>query len=292
MIALHLAARQAVAIGSETSPAEVLCLPAVDFARQYAEAVASDDMPPFRARIDDAPILIVDDLHLISDKGAAQDELASRLDTRVSHRKATLLTCRRLPSEIRGIRPGLVSRCIPGLTIPIQPPLGATRHGLLRELSLHLGVNLDEELIQALSEGLDESLPTRSLEAAIKQIDLWCRMNQSPPTIEAVQAAVDQVGRRGEISLAVITQTVARHFRQKPSDLRSSSRKQKIVRARSLAMFLARRLTSKSMHQIGDHFGGRDHTTVLHAVRRMESLLDEDADLQRAIDEVTEKLSA
>ena len=101
---------------------------------------------------------------------------------------------------------------------------------------------------------------------------------------------MDIVGKTEEVSIAAITAAVAKYFRIKVSDLRSSSRKQSLVRARSLAMSLARRLTSKSMHQIGDYFGGRDHTTVLHAIRKTESLLQEDADLRRAADEVTEKL--
>lgn len=290
-IALHLAARHANERRSRELPADVLCTPAVDFARQYADAVASDDMPPLRLMIDEAPILIIDDLHLIADKPAAQDELAARIDVRTSHGASTLLTCRRLPSEIRGMRSLLVSRVLPGLTVPISPPVGVARRLLLRELALFHALEIDDDLLDTLAAGLDPSLPTRSLEAAIKQISLWCRMNQGEPCDEAVQSVIESVGRSGEISLATITQTVSRYFRQKSSDLRSGSRKQSIVRARSLAMYLARRLTSKSMHQIGDYFGGRDHTTVLHAIRKTESLLREDADLRLAADEVSEKLS-
>ncbi|MCG8651939.1 MAG: DnaA/Hda family protein [Pirellulales bacterium] len=291
-IALHLAARQTVASGRDGEPSSAVCMPAVDFARQYADAVASDDMPPFRTMIDQAPILVIDDLHLIADKGAAQDELSCRIDARTRENRATILTCRRLPSEIRGMRSMLVSRVLPGLTVPISPPVGATRRQLLRELSLHHGLEIEDDLLDLLASGLDSNLPTRSLEAAIKQILLWCRMNESRPSAAAVQSAIDLTGRNEEVSLVSITNAVSRYFRQKSADLRSSSRKQRIVRARSLAMFLARQLTSKSMHQIGDYFGGRDHTTVLHAIRKTESQLLDDADLRRAADEVAEKLSA
>ena len=108
----------------------------------------------------------------------------------------------------------------------------------------------------------------------------------------AVQSAIEIVGKTEEVSLPTIAGAVAKYFRIKLSELRSSSRKQSLVRARSLAMLLARRLTSKSMHQIGEYFGGRDHTTVLHAIRKTESLLEADADLRRAADEVQQKLSA
>ncbi len=291
-LALHLAAQQATSEGTGGSPAAVHYMPAIDFARQFADAVASDDMPPLRALIDEAPILVLDDLHLIADKPAAQDELTLRIESRTAARHPTIVTCRRLPSEVRGMRPMLVSRVLPGLTIPVKSPAGEARTMLLREFALHHDLELDDDLLDSLVSRLDPSLPTRSLEAIVKQMTLWCRMNDSPPTIEAVKAATELIGRSDDVSLSSITNAVSRYFRQKPTELRSGSRKQRIVRARSLAMLLARRMTSKSMHQIGEYFGGRDHTTVLHAIRKTEALLEEDTDLRRAAEEVTEKLSA
>ncbi|WP_246146387.1 helix-turn-helix domain-containing protein [Rubripirellula lacrimiformis] len=291
-IAMHLAARQAVHESIDSMPAKVVHFPAIDFARQYAEAVAADDLPPLRSEMNDAPILVIDDLHLIADKPAAQDELAMRIESRTAAGMATILTCRRLPSEIRGLRPLLVSRVLPGLTIPIAIPTGATRLQLLRELALHFGLEIEQGLLEVLHDGLEDQLPARSLEAALKQVSLWCRMHESGPTMEAIQSAIDRIGTTEEVTLPSITNAVARYFRMKSSEIRSSSRKQNLVRARSLAMYLARQMTGKSMHQIGDHFGGRDHTTVLHAIRKTQSLLENDSDLRRAADEVTEKLAA
>ena len=116
-------------------------------------------------------------------------------------------------------------------------------------------------------------------------------MNDAPPSPKAIDLAIGIVGKTQELSLADIANTVAKHFRLRLSDLRSSSRKQNLVRARSLAMLIARKITAKSMHQIGDYFGGRDHTTVLHAIRKTESLLNDDVDLRRMSDEITEKLT-
>ncbi|TWU56892.1 Chromosomal replication initiator protein DnaA [Rubripirellula tenax] len=291
VIAMHLAARQAIDESVDGKPAQVVHFPAIDFARQYAEAVAADDLPPLRAEINEAPILVIDDLHLIADKPAAQDELAMRIESRTLAGMATILTCRRLPSEIRGLRPLLASRVLPGLTIPISLPTGPSRLQLLRELALHFGLEIESDLLEVLHDGLEDNLPARALEAALKQVSLWCRMHESPPTMEAVQSAINRIGTTEEVSLSSITNSVARYFRMKAADLRSSSRKQNLVRARSLAMLLARQMTGKSMHQIGDHFGGRDHTTVLHAIRKTQSLLENDSDLRRAADEVTEKLS-
>ena len=289
-IALHLAARESSR--SETGePKPVLYYPAVDFARLYAEAVGADDLPPLRQELNEAPILVIDDLHLINDKLAAQDELAARIEERVSRGFPTLLTCKRLPSEIRGMRPLLVSRVLPGLTIPLELPATAARSQLLRELAVHLDLPMNPTLFDLLDRKLEPKLPTRSLEAALKQIALWCRMHGTKPDEDAVSSAVSVVGEREEVSLASIGTTVARYFRLKITEVRSSSRKQNLVRARSLGMFLARKMTAKSMHQIGEYFGGRDHTTVLHAIRKTELLLETDTELQLAAAEIREKFN-
>ncbi len=201
-LAMHLAARlacsrgQRVGIGESerftgesadterqhTEPGAVLYFTAVDFARAYAQAVAADDLQPLRDQMQQAAVLVIDDLHLIRDKPAAQDELALRLDSRTQLDQPSILTCRRLPSEIRGIRPLLASRAVPGLTIPLAIPAGDARLQLLRELSIHHSVDLDDELIELLHRRIDSRLSARSLESAIKQISLWCRMHDSPPS--------------------------------------------------------------------------------------------------------------
>ena len=289
-IALHLAARESSR--SQTGePTPVLYYPAIDFARLYAEAVGADDLPPLRQEINDAPILVIDDLHLMNDKLAAQDELAARIEERVTRGLPTLLTCKRLPSEIRGMRPLLVSRVLPGLTIPLEMPAAAARCQLLRELAVHLDLTIEAPLFDLLDRKLEPRLPTRALEAALKQVSLWCRMHDAEPNEDAIASAVAVIGEREEVSLAAIGLTVARYFRLKVADIRSSSRKQNLVRARSLAMFIARQMTSKSMNQIGEYFGGRDHTTVLHAIRKTEMLLESDTELQLAAEEVREKFS-
>ena len=181
---------------------------------------------------------------------------------------------------------------MPGLTVPIAIPDGQATLQLIRELSIHHSVDLTERFVQLLDRKIDQRLPARSLDAAIKQIALWCRMHEAPVCQAAVEHAIETFGTSEEISLPEITSIVAKYFRLRRTDLRSSSRKQSLVRARSLAMLFGRRLTSLSMHQIGDYFGGRDHTTVLHAIRKTESLLEQEGELKRAAEEIQEKLAA
>lgn len=265
---------------------------AIDFARDYAEAVAADDLPPLRDALDSAPILVIDDLHSISSKTPAQDELSIRIDQRIAAGKPTILTSKRLPSETRGIRPQLASRCVMGLTIPIQYPAEQSRLTILRELAMLRGIELTDDLIGLLSAGLRVEVSVLALDAAIKQVDLYCRMNQCPPDVSAVQSAINAAGQRNDIDLAKITRIIARIWGHRTKDLRSGSRKQSVVRARSMAMLLARQFTPASLDKIGEYFGGRDHSTVLHAIRKTESLLEQDADLSRMLHEATEKLAA
>lgn len=265
--------------------------PAVDFARQFATSIDSRHMPAFRKQIDSVPIWVLDDLHLIADKTPAQEELILRIDAREASGLVTLVTCRRLPTEIRGLRTGLASRTLPGLTVPLQAPAGDARRLILRELMLaHLG-DASTEQVAMLDTGLDSNLPVRLLEAAVRQASVWCRMNDAAADASAMQVAIDHVGGRQSVSIRDITTAVARQLGVKSTEMRSGSRRQNIVRARSLAMLLARQMTDESLTSIGDAFGGRDHSTVLHAIRKTEAAIQEDTTLRRAADHVVEKLT-
>ena len=289
-LALHVAVREANQVGHTESSA-ILHLSSSDFSRRFAESISADDLPPFRVEIDNIPVLVIEDLHLMVTKPAAQEELASRIEFRTNRFLPTVLTCRRIPTEVRGLRPSLVSRSLVGLTVPLRCPAGEARRLVIVELAMQFNLSLDEMLLSMLDEALPQDVPTRSIAATMRQIDLWCRMHESPPCVEAVTAALEQVSPETQLTLKKITTTVARRFGLRSRDLLSSSRKAHIVRARSLAMLLARRLTPQSMNRIGDHFGGRDHTTVMHAIRKTESQLDTDADLRLAANEISEKLS-
>ena len=117
-------------------------------------------------------------------------------------------------------------------------------------------------------------------------------MKSAEPNVSMIDQVIESTQQTSEVAIAKVAQTVARLMGLKTADLRSSSRKQMVVRARSLAMYIARRNTSKSLDQIGKHFGGRDHSTVLHSIRKTESLLETDVDLHQVFNDVNEKLKS
>lgn len=296
-LALHLAARLFTMSsgGSSSSDANAHWTgywQSTDLARYYAECVDADDMDPLRRQLAETPVLVIDDLQTIADKTAAQEELAIRINDRILMNRPTILTCRRMPSDVRGLRPSLVSRSLPGLTISLRCPSLAARRLIVRELALEHDVLLDSCMTELLATGFGEDVTVRQLQAAVMQLVLWTRMNDSPLSLEAVQSVVSAATQQRTISMSDITRAVGRHFRLRATELRSDSRLKSVVRARSLAMWLARKVTSLSLSQIGAEYGGRDHTTVLHGIRKTESLLESDVDLRRAADEILEKLAA
>ena len=269
-----------------------LFMPGVDFSRYYARAVDSDEITRFRRDIDSAPVLVIDDVHLMVGKPASQDELASRIETRSRSGRPTILTSRRLPTQVAGLRPLLVSRMLPGLTIPIRQPGNEARRELLLEFSRRRQLAIGDDELDLLCEGLDADLPARNLDSAMAHVDLYCRMKGCIANVHAVRAAIGSIQPTTDLSTDRVAKVVSRRYKLKLSELKSGTRRQEVVRARSLAMYLTRQLTGSSYHQIGKYFGGRDHTTVLHACRKTESLMQEDTELRVTADEVTEQLKA
>jgi chromosomal replication initiator protein len=287
----HTVASEAPA-SSATKPPISLFMPGVDFSRYYARAVDSDEISRFRKDVDHAPVLVIDDVHLMVGKPAAQEELASRIENRSIEGRPTILTCRRLPTQVAGLRPLLVSRMLPGLTIPIRLPGPAARRELLAEFARRRQLLLGDDELNLLLNGLDADLPARRLEAAIAHVELYCRMKACGPNVHAVRAAIGATESNVDLSTDQVAKVISRRYKVKLADLKSGTRRQEIVRARSLAMYLTRQLTGSSYHQIGKYFGGRDHTTVLHACRKTEAMMSYDSDLRVIADEVTEQLKA
>lgn len=276
----------------EADSVMLMVMTAVDFARLYARAVDADDIARFRQELQSAPVLLIDDVHMIIDKPAAQEELAARLEARTTDSLPTILTCRRLPTQVPGLRPLLVSRMLPGLTIPIRFPGPEARRALVTVLAQRRDLLLGEDETEMFCTSLPEEIPARQIEAAVRHLELWCRMKAAPPSMVGIREAVGSIEPKSDITTDKVARTIARRFKLKLGDLKSETRRQEVVRARSLAMYLSRQLTGTSYDKIGKYFGGRDHTTVLHACRKTESLIENDSELRVAADEVSDQLKA
>jgi chromosomal replication initiator protein len=270
---------------SETGRAgEVIYLTGGDFARQLAEAIDRDAVRPLRGRLRGAALLVLDDLTQLVKKPAALKELLFTLDALERSGGAAVVTSRIAPSEMPQLPPALASRLTGGLTVGLSPPGPDARRAILRELAAARGIALAPEAAETLAR-----------EPATGAPELLQRLLQAGGGFQSVDAdrarqfLADRVPSR-QPTLAAITRAAAKQFSLKSAQLKSASRNRTVVAARSVAMYLARKLTGHSLEQIGRAFGGRDHTTVLHGCRKIEKQLETDPAVRQTVRQLQEVL--
>ena len=199
-----------------------------------------------------------------------------------------VLTASVAPERLAGIAPGLRSRLVAGLAVPLARPGAEARLVILTRLAKLRGISLSEEAARILTEGLDVTAP--GLLGALVQLEMSVEARGGTIDAEAAQQYV--AARSGPLppSLHQIARATARHFSLKLNDLRSPSRRRSVVIARGVAMHLARTLTRQSLEQIGRYFGGRDHTTVSYGCRRTEERLKNEPAVRQAVLQLHERL--
>jgi chromosomal replication initiator protein len=268
---------------------------AADFARSYVHAYETKSVSDFRGRHQRAGILVIDDLHTLANKPAAQQELISTLDALIRRGSLVLVSMRRQPAEVRGLLPGLVSRLSAGLIVPLSLPEAAARRAMIEQLSRQLEIPLPREVVQRLADSPKGKRPAFAtpvqLRHAVLQLAHLAQVNASNIDVQLVEQLVKQHQPETKGTLRQVTTAVAKHFQLTGHDLKGESRQQTVVRARSLAMYLCRELTPASYADIGKFFGGRDHTTVLHACRKISGQLSADNALRELAEDLATQLA-
>jgi chromosomal replication initiator protein len=284
----HLALGLADAWKAHHRRRPLVCETAVDFARQLADAIEAQAAGDFRAQRRRAGLWVVEDIERLAGKQAAQLEFVVLLDDLVASGVRVLVTAAAAPNQIAGLAARLQSRLVAGLTVPLALPGPEARLAILGQLAALRELNLLDEAAEALAAGLCGT-PSQ-LAGALVQLEM--ASTAESPAID-LKAAGQYLARRQasrRVELRAIAAATARHFSLRARDLRSPSRRQVVVRARGVAMYLARELTAGSLEQIGRFFGGRDHTTVLHGCRRTEELLEKEPAIRHAIQQVRQRV--
>lgn len=272
----------------EYAPIEVVSCTGADFARSLAEAFDTDAIDEFRNRFRGARVFFLDDVTELARKEAAQSELAQTLDHLQTNDSLAIITSRTPPARLSRFLPRLVSRLSRGLVVPMKSPGPAARRELVMRLADFQGIQLTEDSITLLVT--DGPLSVTALGGLVRQIQsLHGGADSVGPQV--IQPLLSDRDVTTNANMSSLTKLVARRFRLKVADLKSSSRRQKIVHARGAAMFLARKHTGLSLQRIGEYFGKRDHTTVLHACRQTEERLTSEPDLKDAVNEISNQLS-
>ncbi len=268
---------------------------ALDFARNLVLAIESDDMSRFREQFRNCHCLLIDNVHELASKDFAQSELVEVLNTLEERETLVLFTSTVLPPLLTNWNLALASRMMAGHSIEISYPACAARFELIKQLSL-AGGGITESELQALC--LQLGLQSGENQSALQLKGLLARWQHRRRTIEEfggdsgeelLDAIIDKQEKTQRTPLE-IAKLVARELRQTLEQMRGPTRKSSVVRARGLAMYLTRQLTDTSYQAIGEFFGNRDHTTVMHACRKTEEDLTTDTELARCADRLKQKL--
>lgn len=251
---------------------------ALDFDRRYRAAIETNSIEDFRRRLAASPGIIVDDVQKLAPKAAAQNELIQLIDILTEKNRPFIATLDSAPQCIKGLSPQLVSRLSGGLSLPVNPPGPSARREIICDLASINNINLTDDSIELLVNRLNVTVP--KLVHFFAQIKTTLRIEEDDDSsIDSTK--LTRLFKKSKEDLdtlsRLITKTVAAEFHLKPADLKSNSRKQSIVLARGVAIYLNRILLGNSFLKIGSYYGNRDHSTVMHSFRKIENLLSNPA---------------
>lgn len=284
----HLARGLAAAWKLSFQQSRVAYTTAVDFAREMADAFETQAVEDFRARYRGVNLAVFEDVAELAAKPAAQEELIRTLDAILERGGQVVVTASSTPKEIAGFSPSLQSRLSAGLCLPLALPGVDTRLAILQQWSNLRNIKMADSILNLLAEGLAGTVP--ELLGAMLQLEVPAGEKGRPIDAHQIRDFLSQRDSTLLPKLRDIATLTARHFALRLSDLRGPSRRRPVVTARDVAIHLCRQLTRESLSRIGAYFGGRDHTTVLHACRKTEELLQSDPAIRQAIDQLQRKL--
>jgi chromosomal replication initiator protein len=260
------------------------------FVNDFVQALADGQLHAFREQARALDLLVVDDVQFLANRESSQEELFHTFNVLYQSGKQIILSADSPPSEIPTLQDRLVSRFNWGLVTQIDPPNRETRQAILRKKAQLRGAEIPDEIIDLIAEQIESNI--RLLEGALTKLISERQLGGRPMTIETARIALAGYGTRNHppLRLSDILEAVCAHSGIRLQDLLGRRRTRSISQARQIAMYLARRLTPLSLEEIGMHFGGRDHSTVLHAHRAIELSRGNDRDLAAALTQLSNKL--
>lgn len=270
-------------------PAEQLLLvTAAEFAAELAEASVEKSIPLFQERYRQLDLLVCEDLGALSSRMESQRQLVFAIDEILRSGGRVLLTCRRLPGELERMDPRLISRCHAASCAEIRLPSRNSRIKLIGHFAGTQQIPLTRDVVALLADGLPVS--PREFLAAVIQLESCARLQGAVPDAGLTRQFLAGEIKRPQITLSRIARTVARHFGTTVSLLRSSTRRQAHLLPRQCSMLLARELTDEPLHRIATYFGRQNHSTVVHAVKRMKTILADDPAVRHHLAQIRQTL--
>ena len=270
----------------------ILYLSCETFVNHFIDALENGDMMSFRDKYRNIDVLVVDDIQLLANKERTQEEFFHTFNSLYNAGKQIVLSSDSPPKDIPTLQDRLVSRFKWGMVTEIEPPCFETRMAIVKRKARERGTELPDDVAQFISENIEENV--RELEGAVTRLFGYTRLTNAKISVdlarEALAGLIDV--RSGAPTVDDIISLVTEHYQVKLSELQSKKRTKAIAFPRQVAMYLSRKVTRHSLEEIGGFFGGRDHTTVLYAVEKIEKEISGDREFSRRIQHFLDRLGS
>jgi chromosomal replication initiator protein len=260
------------------------------FTVEFVEAIQSNTLNEFSGFYKNMDALIIDDIQFLVGKEKTQDLFFQIFNTLHQSGKQVILSSDKPPKDLKGLNERLISRFSWGLSADIQPPDFETRVAILKNKSEVYGINLSREIVEYIAQNISSNI--RELEGCLIKLLANSSLNSKEIDFELVKKTVREVSTNKQVNISVelITKIVCEFFGVEENKLREKNRKKEVVLARQIAMYLSKQMTKLSLKTIGLHFGGRDHSTVIHSQTTIEQLALKDPQIKEAIDTLKNKI--
>jgi len=272
--------------------AKVAYLSTEKFTNEYIHAIQENALTKFRQRYRNVDVLLIDDIQFLSGKERIQEEFFHTFNDLFESQKQIVLSSDRPVAEIATLEARLVSRFQWGLSADIQSPDFETRVAILRTKAATLKIELPVPVIEFMAQHISKNI--RRLEGALIKISSYAALTGKPLDLATAESLLKDVlmeEAQNRLNIEGIQKRVADHYQIRHSDMTSKRRPNAIAFPRQIAMYLCRQLTRHSLQEIGEAFGGRDHGTVIHAVKTVENMMDQDDSVRGSVDFLKTQLS-
>jgi chromosomal replication initiator protein len=277
-------------LGGQASEDAVLYMSAERFMMEFVAAIRANDTMSFKARLRAAKMLLIDDIQFIAGKGPTQEEFLHTINDLIDSGARIAIAADRPPQQLGSVDPRILSRMAGGLVADIQPAGIELRLAVLRKRRETVAVDVPDAVLDLISRSIRTSI--RELEGAFNKLCAYAQLMDKPITLDLAQSMLADAIRASarRITIDEIQKLCAAHYRIDASEMRSHRRARAVARPRQVAMYLAKKLTPRSLPEIGRIFGGRDHSTVIHAVRTIEALRRDNPDMDADIRALQQQL--
>lgn len=269
---------------------KVIYLSSDSFTVEFVEAIQSNRVNEFSGFYRSMDVLIIDDIQFLIGKEKTQDLFFHIFNTLHQSRKQIILSSDKPPKELKGLDERLISRFQWGLSADIQPPELEMRIAILKNKAEDYGMNVSTEILEFIAGSITSNI--RELEGCLIKLLASASLNSKEITLDLARKTVKEIATDRKINITIddISRAVCQYLNIPENKIREKTRKKEIVLARQLAMYFSKELTKNSLKTIGLHFGGRDHSTVIHACSSIEQMHNSDVSMKDLIDSIRNKL--